>query len=103
MFDWEDNNIKNDVEYLMNDLMDLYKKLHAWVRYWLGKKYQLPADGTIPAHLFGNMWAQTWSNMINVVPEMQPESKVESLDKYFNERIKVYFFLKIKLLLNYYE
>jgi peptidyl-dipeptidase A len=48
----------------------LYEALHCHVRASLGELYGediVPADGPIPAHLLGNMWAQTWDNIYDVV------------------------------------
>ena len=43
----------------------LYLKLHAYARLKLRQKYGdvVPANGPIPAHLLGNIWAQDWSNV----------------------------------------
>ena len=48
----------------------LYDELHAHVRARLGARYgtdRVPADGLIPAHLLGNMWAQQWGNIYDIV------------------------------------
>jgi peptidyl-dipeptidase A len=47
----------------------LYVSLHAYVRWKLRAKYGdiVPASGPIPAHLLGNMWAQTWDNVYPLV------------------------------------
>ena len=48
----------------------LYEALHCHVRASLGELYgeqTVPAEGPIPAHLLGNMWAQTWDNIYDVV------------------------------------
>jgi len=38
---------------------------HAYVRMRLHQKYgdAVPANGPIPAHMLGNIWAQDWSNV----------------------------------------
>ncbi|XP_073942653.1 angiotensin-converting enzyme-like isoform X3 [Choristoneura fumiferana] len=51
---------------LWEDVKPLYQQLHAYVRKQLRDKYGpeiVSAKGPIPAHLLGNMWAQTWSNI----------------------------------------
>ncbi|KAG7307995.1 hypothetical protein JYU34_006623 [Plutella xylostella] len=51
---------------LWEDVKPLYQQLHAYVRKRLRDKYGdqvVSARGPIPAHLLGNMWAQTWSNI----------------------------------------
>jgi len=48
----------------------LYEALHCHVRAKLVEKYGDAAkrpDGKIPAHLLGNMWAQEWSNVYDLV------------------------------------
>ncbi|CAH0729159.1 unnamed protein product, partial [Brenthis ino] len=51
---------------LWEDVKPLYQQLHAYVRKRLRDKYGegiVSARGPIPAHLLGNMWAQTWTNI----------------------------------------
>ena len=48
----------------------LYEALHCHVRARLGEVYGpdiVPQDGPIPAHLLGNMWAQGWENIEELV------------------------------------
>ena len=48
----------------------LYLELHTYVRHRLIQKYGAIADrpdGMIPAHLLGNMWAQEWGNVYDIV------------------------------------
>jgi peptidyl-dipeptidase A len=43
--------------------------LHAYVRKRLREKYgadAVPASGPIPAHLLGNLWAQSWENVYSL-------------------------------------
>ena len=55
-------------EKLWLDLKPFYEELHAYVRFRLRKKYKsLIKDGPIPAHLLGNMWAQSWVNIYDLV------------------------------------
>jgi len=53
-------------------LEGLYKQLHAFVRSKLAEEYKskgvdIKPDGCVPAHLFGNMWAQSWGNIEDLV------------------------------------
>jgi len=53
-------------------LEGLYKQLHAYVRSKLIQHYNnkgagIKDDGCIPAHLLGNMWAQNWGNIEDIV------------------------------------
>jgi peptidyl-dipeptidase A len=47
----------------------LYDSLHAYTRMKLHEKYgdAVPADKPIPAHLLGNIWAQDWSNVYDLL------------------------------------
>lgn len=59
-----------DVERLWQQVKPLYEQLHCYVRARLRKAYgedKVPASGPIPAHLFGNMWAQDWSNILDLL------------------------------------
>ncbi|KAL5010883.1 hypothetical protein ScPMuIL_013188 [Solemya velum] len=68
------HNLKELCESLWKELEPLYMQLHAYVRRKLILKYsvdypelKLTDKGTIPAHLLGNMWAQTWQNIFDIV------------------------------------
>ena len=57
-------------------LEPLYRELHTYVRARLIAKYGADADrkdGLIPAHLLGNMWAQEWGNIYDVVAPTDPK------------------------------
>ena len=59
-----------EVDRLWAQVQPLYLSLHTYVRSKLAAKYGagvLPANGMIPAHLLGNMWAQDWSNIYPLV------------------------------------
>lgn len=57
------------VEKLLEDIQPLYRSFHAYVRDKLIKKYGANhfKDNLIPAHLLGNMWAQDWGNIDDIV------------------------------------
>lgn len=58
----------------------LYDALHCHVRAKLNDYYGdeiVPPRGKIPAHLLGNMWAQSWSNVYDLV---KPEAAESSFD-----------------------
>lgn len=93
MASWETADMKAQVDELMAQTAPLYEKIHAYVRYHLQKKYPekgvMPADGTIPAHLLGNMWGQQWSNILNSIPELNPHADVVPIDSEVNRKLKV--------------
>ncbi|MGH9673044.1 MAG: M2 family metallopeptidase, partial [Bryobacteraceae bacterium] len=52
-----------ELDRLWAQVRPLYESLHAYVRWKLREKYgasAVPSNGPIPAHLLGNMWAQSW-------------------------------------------
>jgi len=54
-----------EVDRLWEQVRPLYVKLHAYTRLKLREKFGdlVPANGPIPAHLLGNIWAQEWTNI----------------------------------------
>jgi len=59
-----------ELDRLWGQVRPLYDALHAHVRASLVKTYgadKVPADGPIPAHLLGNIWAQQWNNIYPLV------------------------------------
>ena len=56
-----------EMDRLWKQVRPLYLSLHTYTRKKLREKYGagvVPAEGPIPAHLLGNMWAQTWDTYI---------------------------------------
>ncbi|MEN6536889.1 MAG: M2 family metallopeptidase, partial [Bryobacteraceae bacterium] len=59
-----------ELDRLWEQVKPLYVSLHAYVRWKLREKYGdsvVPANGPIPAHLLGNIWAQSWENIYPLV------------------------------------
>jgi peptidyl-dipeptidase A len=59
-----------EVDRLWDQVKPLYQDLHCFVRGRLQAKYgkrRVPATGPLPAHLLGNMWAQEWSNLFELL------------------------------------
>ena len=68
-YDMAPDAFAQELDRLWGQLRPLYLSLHAYVRTRLHAKYgdAVPADGPIPAHLLGNIWAQDWSNVSDLV------------------------------------
>jgi peptidyl-dipeptidase A len=68
-YDMPPDAFAKEVDRLWEQLKPLYLSLHAYVRWKLREKYGdvVPANGPIPAHLLGNVWAQDWSNVYDLV------------------------------------
>lgn len=63
------SDIRDQVEELWQQMKPFYQQLHAYVRYKLRQVYGddvVSENGPIPAHLLGNMWAQTWENVADI-------------------------------------
>jgi peptidyl-dipeptidase A len=59
-----------EIDRLWGQVKPLYDSLHCYVRSQLTKKYGadvVPPGKPIPAHLLGNIWAQEWGNVYDVV------------------------------------
>ena len=59
-----------EMDRLWLQVRPLYESLHTYVRAQLAKKYgaaMVPDGKPIPAHLLGNMWAQSWVNIYDLM------------------------------------
>lgn len=76
---------------LWQQVQPLYKELHCYVRDKLSDHYgqdKVQPNAPIPAHLLGNMWAQTWDNIYDLVepypgksiPNVTPELVAQNYD-----------------------
>lgn len=71
-YDMEPEAFSVEMERLWQQVKPLYDSLYTYTRHKLSEKYGtlvVPPDGPIPAHLLGNMWAQSWGN---VYPLLKP-------------------------------
>ncbi len=68
-YDMPAGDFTREIDRLWDQVRPLYVSLHAYVRMKLREHYGdvVPADGPIPAHLLGNIWAQDWSNVYPLV------------------------------------
>ncbi|WP_018690555.1 M2 family metallopeptidase [Algicola sagamiensis] len=68
-YDMPANEFAKELDRLWGQVKPLYNSLHCHVRAKLGEKYgtdKVPQDKPIPAHLLGNMWAQSWGNIYDL-------------------------------------
>lgn len=59
-----------EMDRLWGQVKPLYESLHCYVRDELADFHGedvVPREGPIPAHVLGNMWAQDWSNIFEIV------------------------------------
>jgi len=68
-YDLPPGDFTKEVDRLWEQVKPLYLSLHTYVRGRLREKYgdAVPERGPIPAHLLGNIWAQDWSNVYDLV------------------------------------
>lgn len=65
-YDMPPDAFAKELDRLWNQVRPLYISLHTYMRTKLNQKYGsdiVPVKGPIPAHLLGNMWAQSWDNL----------------------------------------
>ncbi|SEL85322.1 peptidyl-dipeptidase A [Colwellia chukchiensis] len=69
-YDMPADEFAQELDRLWGQVKPLYEDLHCYVRSELGATYgedKVPQDQPIPAHLLGNMWAQSWGNIYDLV------------------------------------
>jgi peptidyl-dipeptidase A len=69
-YDMPPDQFAAELDRLWGQVKPLYDSLHCHVRAKLNEKYGnqvVPLDQPIPAHLLGNMWAQSWDNVYDLV------------------------------------
>lgn len=79
-YDMPPAELEAEVDRLWGQLAPLYEQLHCNTRAKLSEKYGaevVPPTGPIPAELFGNLWAQDWSALDELV---EPYPDQPSLD-----------------------
>jgi peptidyl-dipeptidase A len=75
-YDMTPAEFSTELEHAWTQLEPLYKELHHYVRARLIAKYGKTAerpDGLIPSQLLGNMWAQEWGNIYDIVAPTDPK------------------------------
>ena len=75
-YDMTPSEFSAELEQAWTQLEPLYRALHDYVRGRLIAKYGQAADrpdGLIPAQLLGNMWAQEWGNIYDLVGPTDPK------------------------------
>lgn len=79
-YDMPADDFTQEASRLWSQVEPLYDSLHCYVRDRLQTTYgadHVPSDKPIPAHLLGNMWAQSWAE---VYPLVEPYPGVLDLD-----------------------
>jgi peptidyl-dipeptidase A len=79
-FDMSPAEFETEAGKLWDQVKPLYEELHCAVRAKLGDHYgadKVPQNGPIPAHILGNMWAQEWGSIYDI---MEPYPGVGDID-----------------------
>ena len=87
-YDMPPDALAKEADRLWEQLRPLYLSLHAYVRGQLAKKYgseAVPPRGPIPAHLLGNIWAQEWNNIYDLMDSPKPAQSYD-LTKILQDR-----------------
>lgn len=80
-FDYEDDDFQANMLKLWSQVEPLYDALHTYVRHKLIETYGVERmdvnDTLIPAHLLGNMWAQSWVNLFERIKPFKNASEID--------------------------
>ena len=80
----DDKDFQSDLEDIYQQMKPIYEKLHGYVRYkyrdYWGKD-KIGEKDPLPAHIFGNMWAQAWENTLSILQPFEDTSKQTILDE----------------------
>lgn len=67
---YEDSNFEKHLDQVFQAILPFYREIHRFVRHRLGQHYGtdvVPEKGNIPVHLLGNMWAQNWDEVVELL------------------------------------
>ncbi len=82
-YDMTPDEFSRELERLWAQVRPLYESLHCHVRAELAEEYGsavVTPGEPIPAHLLGNMWSQTWSNVYDLVGPAQSDPGYDLTD-----------------------
>ena len=83
-YDMPPKDFEQELDRLWTEVKPLYEQLHCFVRGKLNKKYGssvVNLRSSIPAHLLGNMWAQSWENIDDIVGIKKSSTDITKLVK----------------------
>lgn len=87
-YDMSAEEFETEVERLWKAVRPLYTLLHAYIRKRLHEHYGesvVPRTGPIPGHLLGNVWAQSWLNILPLV-EASANSRAFDLESVLHQK-----------------
>src|SRR5262249_26279544 len=83
-YDMPPADFEADIERLWQEVKPLYDELHCYVRSRLRARYgkdKIGERAPIPAHLLGNMWAQEWQNVYDLVEPYKGQASLDVTSK----------------------
>lgn len=89
-YDMTPEQFEADTERLWAQVKPLYDELHCYVRSRLRKVYgkdKIGDKAPIPAHLLGNMWAQEWNNVYDLVEPYKGEASLDVTKKLVEKKL----------------
>ncbi|RWS26965.1 Angiotensin-converting enzyme-like protein, partial [Leptotrombidium deliense] len=95
---YESDEFQDDLERLWIQLKPLYDHLHAFVRRRLISLYgtnRIRSNGPIPAHLLGNMWAQTWRNLQDILTPFPEKPSIDVTSNMVKKNITAFDMFKV--------
>ncbi len=82
-YDLPAEDFEKELDRLWGEVKPFYEQLHCFVRSRLNQYYGndvVPLDKEIPAHLLGNMWAQSWDKILDILlPENNSTTNITKL------------------------
>ena len=88
-YDMPAEDFLDDTDRVWSEVKPLYDALHCHVRAKLNEHYGdevISKTGSLPVHMLGNMWGQSWSNIYDLVYEEKSDSKYIDVTKIINEK-----------------
>lgn len=76
---FEDEYFQQNIAEIMSAITPLYKNLFTYVRSKLIERYgdRLRENGPLPAHVLGDMWAQNWESLFELVQPFPASRKLD--------------------------
>ncbi len=87
-YDMSPDELRVEMERLWGQVKPLYDALHCHVRATLSEYYgeeRVPTEGPMPAHLLGNMWAQNWARLYDLLEPYPGLARADITDKLVDE------------------
>lgn len=86
-YNYNRNQLIEDVENTFKEIKPLYEQLHAYVRTKLMDVYPsyISPTGCLPAHLLGDMWGRFWTNLYPLTTPFLQKPNIDVTDAMVNQ------------------